>query len=171
MTSIDGASTQGAEAEILWFPESMPGLTLQGGVTYADARYDNFAPTGTADVDRLSGQNFSLAPEWYASGSVSYNGNLDNGMSWLAHLDARWLSEQNTGSDLDPEKQQDAYAIFNGRVGISAEDEAWSLELWGRNLLDEEYVQVGFDGPFQPGSFNAFLGAPRTYGLTLRVRN
>ena len=171
VTSIDGASTQGAEAEILWFPESMPGLTLQGGVTYADARYDNFAPTGTADVDRLSGQNFSLAPEWYASGSVSYNGNLDNGMSWLAHLDARWLSEQNTGSDLDPEKQQDAYAIFNGRVGISAEDEAWSLELWGRNLLDEEYVQVGFDGPFQPGSFNAFLGAPRTYGLTLRVRN
>ena len=80
------------------------------------------------------------------------------------------MSEQNTGSDLDPEKVQDAYAIFNGRVGIGAEDESWSLELWGRNLLDEEYIQVGFDGPFQSGSFNAFLGQPRTYGLTLRAR-
>ena len=170
VTSIDGAQTQGAEAELLWFPESMPGLTLQGGVTYADATYDEFAPTGTADVDRLSGQNFSLAPEWYTSGSVTYEGNLENGMTWLAHLDGRWVSEQNTGSDLDPEKIQEGYALFNGRVGIGAEDESWRLELWGRNLADEEYIQVGFDGPFQPGSFNAFLGSPRSWGVTFRSR-
>ena len=171
VTSIDGAMTQGAEAEILWLPESMPGLTVQGGVTYADATYDSFAPTGTPDVDRLSGQNFSLAPEWYASGAITYEGNFQNGMTWLAHLDGRWLSEQNTGSDLDPEKVQDAYALFNGRLGLGNQDETWSLELWGRNLLDEDYIQVGFDGPFQSGSFNGFLGQPRTYGLTLRVRN
>ncbi|MHA6288202.1 TonB-dependent receptor [Maricaulis sp. CAU 1757] len=170
VTSIDGASTQGAELELLWLPDEIPGLTMQGGITYADASYDEFSPTGTPDVDRLSGQNFSLAPEWYASGSVTYNGDFDNGMMWLAHLDGRWMSEQNTGSDLDPEKVQDAYAIFNGRVGIGAGDESWSLELWGRNLFDEDYIQVGFDGPFQPGSFNAFLGQPRTYGLTLRAR-
>ncbi|RKQ95666.1 TonB-dependent receptor [Maricaulis maris] len=171
VTSIDGAMTQGAEAEILWLPESMPGLTVQGGVTYADATYDEFAPTGTPDVDRLSGQNFSLAPEWYASGALTYEGDFENGMTWLAHLDGRWMSEQNTGSDLDPEKVQDAYALFNGRLGLGNQDETWSLEVWGRNLLDEEYIQVGFDGPFQSGSFNAFLGQPRTYGVTLRVRN
>lgn len=170
VTSIDGASTQGAEMELLWLPESMPGLTMQGGVTYADASYDEFAPTGTPDVDRLSGQNFSLAPEWYASGSATYNGTFGDNMTWLAHLDARYMSEQNTGSDLDPEKIQEAYTLFNGRVGIGAADESWSLELWGRNLTDEDYIQVGFDGPFQAGSFNAFLGTPRTWGLTLRAR-
>ncbi|WP_339745359.1 TonB-dependent receptor [uncultured Maricaulis sp.] len=170
VTSIDGASTQGAEMELLWLPESMPGLTMQGGVTYADATYNEFAPTGTPDVDRLSGQNFSLAPEWYASGSATYNGTFGQDMTWLAHLDARYLSEQNTGSDLDPEKVQGAYTLFNARVGIGSADESWSLELWGRNLTDENYIQVGFDGPFQPGSFNAFLGTPRTWGLTLRAR-
>ena len=170
VTSIDGASTQGAELELLWLPESMPGLTMQGGVTYADASYDEFAPTGTPDVDVLSGQNFSLAPEWYASGSATYNGTFGDNMTWLAHLDARYLSEQNTGSDLDPEKIQEAYTLFNGRVGIGSADQTWSLELWGRNLTDEEYIQVGFDGPFQSGSFNAFLGTPRTWGLTLRAR-
>ncbi|WP_417491814.1 TonB-dependent receptor [Maricaulis sp.] len=170
VTSIDGASTQGAEMELLWLPESMPGLTMQGGVTYADASYDEFAATGTPDVDRLSGQNFSLAPEWYASGSVTYNGTFGEDMTWLAHLDARYMSEQNTGSDLDPEKMQEAYTLFNGRIGIGAADETWSLELWGRNLTDEDYVQVGFDGPFQSGSFNAFLGTPRSWGLTLRAR-
>ncbi|MGK0266785.1 MAG: iron complex outermembrane receptor protein [Maricaulis sp.] len=170
VTSIDGASTQGAELELLWLPDAMPGLTMQGGVTYADATYNEFAPTGTADVDRLSGQNFSLAPEWYASGSVTYNGTFGEDMTWLAHLDGRYLSEQNTGSDLDPEKIQEAYTLFNGRVGIGAADESWSLEVWGRNLTDEEYIQVGFDGPFQPGSFNAFLGTPRSWGVTLRAR-
>tara|TARA_R110002096_G_scaffold131326_1_gene281103 strand:- start:399 stop:2882 length:2484 start_codon:yes stop_codon:yes gene_type:complete len=170
VTSIDGASTRGGEMELLWLPESIPGLTMQGGVTYADATFNEFAPTGTADVDRLSGQNFSLAPEWYASGSATYNGTFGSGMTWLAHLDARYLSEQNTGSDLDPEKIQEAYTLFNGRVGIGAADESWSLEVWGRNLTDEEYIQVGFDGPFQADSFNAFLGTPRTWGVTLRAR-
>ena len=171
VTSIDGAQSQGAEMELLWLPESIPGLTVQGGMTYADATYDTFAPTGTPDVDRLSGQNFSLAPEWYTSGSISYEGRFNNGRSWMWHLDGRYVSEQNTGSDLDPEKIQDAYTLFNGRVGIGAADDSWSLELWGRNLTDEDYIQVGFDGPFQSGSFNAFLGTPRTWGLTLRARH
>lgn len=170
VTSVPGASTQGAELEMLWFPREIDGLTLQGGITYADATYNEFPATGTPDVDRLSGQNFSLAPEWYASGAITYEGVLENGLGWLAHLDGRWLSEQNTGSDLDPEKVQDGYAVFNARVGIGSLDDSWNLELWSQNLTDEDYIQVGFDGPFQAESFNAFVGRPRTYGVTLRVR-
>ncbi|MBW8733844.1 MAG: TonB-dependent receptor, partial [Asticcacaulis sp.] len=45
----------------------------------------------------------------------------------------------------------------------------WSLELWGRNLTDVTYYQVAFAAPFQSGSYDAFLGTPRTVGLTLRV--
>ncbi|WP_417476993.1 TonB-dependent receptor [Maricaulis sp.] len=170
VTSIDGASSHGGELELLWLPEALPGLTMQGGVTYANAAYDEFAPTGTADVDVLSGRNFSLAPEWYASGGATYNGTFGDNMTWLAHIDARYMSEQNTGSDLDPEKVQEAYTLFNGRVGIGSADESWSLELWGRNLTDEDYLQVGFDGPFQPGSFQASIGTPRSWGITLRAR-
>ena len=53
------------------------------------------------------------------------------------------------------------------------------VELWATNLTDTDYVQVGFDGPLQNVSplpnnpfntFNAFPGAPRMYGATLRVR-
>ena len=67
----------------------------------------------------------------------------------------------------------------NARFGIGAQDQRWMLEFWGTNITDEEYVQVGFDGPLQNVSpapnnpfntFNAFLGAPRMYGMTLRVR-
>jgi iron complex outermembrane recepter protein len=43
------------------------------------------------------------------------------------------------------------------------------LEAWAQNLTDEEYYQVVFDATLQTGTLNAYLGAPRTYGLTLRM--
>ena len=43
--------------------------------------------------------------------------------------------------------------------------------------FDKDYLQVGFNGPFQVDEnndaisvYDAFLGAPRTYGVTLRMR-
>ena len=69
--------------------------------------------------------------------------------------------------------------LLNGRVGIGGQDEKWMVELWGLNLTDEDYYQVAFDATLQgsstsPGvstsTINAFLGAPRTYGLTARFK-
>ena len=65
---------------------------------------------------------------------------------------------------------QPAYTLYNGRLSIGAPDESWSLELWGQNLTDELYYQVAFSAPFQAGSYKAFLGQPRTVGLTLRLK-
>ncbi|HEX8471986.1 MAG TPA: TonB-dependent receptor, partial [Brevundimonas sp.] len=86
------------------------------------------------------------------------------------------LSDYNTGSDLHPSKAQDSYTLVNARIGIGAESGRWALEAWAQNLTDEDYLQVGFNGPFQVDEnndaisvYNAFLGAPRTYGLTLRL--
>ncbi len=44
------------------------------------------------------------------------------------------------------------------------------VEAWSMNITDEEYVQVIFDAPAQTATYNAFLGAPRTYGLTARFK-
>lgn len=92
----------------------------------------------------------------------------------LAYLDARWVDDQNTGSDLRPSKLQPAYTLVNGRIGVGSSDQRWSLELWARNLFDEDYAQIMFDAPLQQGTSGptqgAFLGDPRTYGVTLRAR-
>ena len=54
----------------------------------------------------------------------------------------------NTGSDLLPQKTQEAYAIVNGRIGIQG-GRRWSLELWAQNLFNKNYQQVAFNSPFQ----------------------
>ena len=56
------------------------------------------------------------------------------------------------------------------RARPELEDGNWMLELWSQNLTDRDYYQVAFDATYQPGGVNAFLGAPRTVGLTLRKR-
>ncbi|WDJ96430.1 hypothetical protein JH262_12160 [Xanthomonas campestris pv. incanae] len=44
------------------------------------------------------------------------------------------------------------------------------VEAWAENLGNVTYRQVAIDAPLQAGSWNAFLGAPRTFGMTLRLR-
>ena len=54
-------------------------------------------------------------------------------------------------------------------IGIRADDDRWSILLWGRNLFDKQYaVGVGAAGTVSP--FVKVLGDPRTYGITLRGR-
>ena len=100
------------------------------------------------------------------------------------------MTEYNTGSDLLPFKEQDGFATVNGRITLGTEDERWTAEFWVQNLTDEEYVQVAYNAFLQGSAFqttvqpngtfynpaldtqtyNAFLGAPRTYGATLRFK-
>ncbi|MDP3592775.1 MAG: TonB-dependent receptor, partial [Phenylobacterium sp.] len=84
-------------------------------------------------------------------------------------VNAKYQSSYNTGSNLDPVKNQPGFTLVNARVGIGPDDKSWQVEAWAQNIFDEYYTQVGFDAVAQTGSYNAFLGMPRTYGMTLRL--
>ncbi|HEY4555059.1 MAG TPA: TonB-dependent receptor [Lysobacter sp.] len=179
--SIPEVISKGIDTDLLWSPRR--GLLLQGGLTYADTRYgdevaggDFVAPTG--NLYKLPGSQISFAPYWSGSASITYEHGFGSDLIARYNLGAKYMSEHNTGSDLDVEKRQEAYTVVNARVAFGARDRGWAVELWAQNLLDTDYVQVGFDAPLQnvspvPGnpfnSYNAFLGAPRTYGVTFRV--
>ncbi len=179
--SIPEVVSKGIDTEVLW--QATDGLMLQGGVTYADTRYGDNIPGGdfvapTGALYKLPGNRVSFAPYWSAAGSATYEMDIGNSLVARFNLGAKYMSDYNTGSDLDVEKVQDSFTVWNARIGFGARSKRWMVELWGLNLTDEEYVQVGFDAPLQNvspapnnpfNSFNAFLGAPRTYGMTLRV--
>jgi iron complex outermembrane recepter protein len=165
--SIPEVKSVGVDADILW-QTKVKGLMLQGGVTYADTRYgEDLLPD--ADLFLLPGSRISFAPYWSGTASVTYEWDFGASHVGRFNIGAKYMSEHNTGSDLDPQKIQSAYALVNARFGIGSNDKRWMLEFWGQNLTDKTYTQVGFDAPLQTGSWNAFLGAPRTYGMTLRL--
>ncbi|HYI43266.1 MAG TPA: TonB-dependent receptor, partial [Sphingomicrobium sp.] len=185
-----GVRSRGVELEV--FARPMPDLSLNFGTTYVDTRYRNnlVGSDGEAtspQLFQLPGRRISNSAAWTSTGSVTWTPPIGtSGLRGLVYLDARYMSDYNTGSDLDIEKMQDAYTVINGRVGIRGPDDMWAVELWARNLLDKDYVQVGFDAPLQgagttravteglstrsTGLFGAFIAEPRTFGLTLRAR-
>jgi outer membrane receptor protein involved in Fe transport len=187
--SIPELNSTGVDMDMLWFTP-VEGLTLNGGLTYSDTTYGDFTaadlvnPARFGPLSLLPGAQMSFAPEWSVTGGMAYERSLGNGLMGRFNLSAKYSSEYNTGSDLLPAKMQDAFTLVNGRIGFGAEDRSWMLEGWGQNLTDEEYYQVVFNAPLQGTAFasipydpatdtqtyNAFLGAPRTWGVTLRVR-
>jgi len=197
--SIPELTSRGVDADMLWFTP-IEGLSLQGGVTWTEAQYGNFTaadltnPGNFPQLSLLPGATASFAPEWSASLSVNFDRSIGNGMRVGFSLAGKYMSDYNTGSDLLPYKQQDAFTTLNGRIMVGSEDERWTFEFWGQNITDEEYTQVGFNAPLQGSAFqstptasgpyagtyynpaldtqtyNAFLGAPRTYGATLRFK-
>ncbi|HEY0626750.1 MAG TPA: TonB-dependent receptor [Allosphingosinicella sp.] len=185
-----GVLSQGIELEITGSP--MRNLRLTGGYTYADTKYrKNLIGSSTGEaldpaLFLLSGDNLSNAPEHVLTGSFAYTPPIGaSGLSGLLYVDGRYTSAFNTGSDLFPEKEQEAFFLMNARVGVRGPDDRWAVELWAQNLLDEDYQQVAFNTPVQGARsraqvqafggvgnqlFSSFLAEPRTYGLTLRGR-
>ncbi|MBC9031513.1 TonB-dependent receptor [Sphingomonas sp. JC676] len=182
-----GVVSKGIEIEMGMTP--VRDIHANFGMTYADTRYANNlvgsrsgAPLDPA-LRLLPGDNMSNAPQFVVTSSLAWTPSIGRGLRGLAYIDARLSDDYNTGSDLFPQKEQDSFVVVNGRIGISSENQLWSLEVWGQNLTKANYMQVGFSSPFQavsttptagyPGGsqiFSSFLSEPRTYGVTLRSR-
>ncbi|MGQ9425791.1 TonB-dependent receptor [Gilvimarinus sp. F26214L] len=172
VVTLDEVTSQGVEVDLR--TTIGDNLSLTAGLLWNEAEYaDDVTRSDGAPATNLAGQQMTHAPEWSATGAATYDFQLGN-LNAFAHLDFRFTDEHNTGSDLDPEKVQDAFTVWNGRVGVRSADETWTAELWARNLTDEDYYQVVFDSPSQNfagvqplESYSAYLGDPRTFGVTV----
>ncbi|CAN5317068.1 TonB-dependent receptor [soil metagenome] len=186
--SIPEVTSQGVDVDFIWFTP-VHGLSVQSGFSYAKTEYgkDKVPNDPTNALLLLPGSRLSLAPKYSASGSLTYEHPVGDSLKARFNVGAKYSSDYNTGSDLFPPKMQKAYTLVNARVALGAADDKWTVELWGQNLFDEKYTQVGFNGTLQGSSgitpastayipandtitYNAFLGAPRTYGMTLRAK-
>jgi outer membrane receptor protein involved in Fe transport len=167
VASVPKVISKGIDADFVWFTP-VEGLSLNGGVTYAETYYPKSTPIFLGG--NLPGARLSLAPLWSASLGISYEHHVTDDLVGRIAVNSKSVTGFNTGSDLDPVKNQPGYTVVNARIGLSPENRAWSLEAWAQNLFDDSYYQVAFASVLQSGSYDAFLGQPRTYGMTLRFK-
>ena len=176
--SIPELTSQGFDLDFRYLPESLEFLTLQGGVTFAETQYGEFDAAAQGLSTRLSGGTIGFAPRWSGSFAATIDSEFVGGWDARWNLSSRFNSSYNTGSDLDPQKEADGFALFNARASFSKDDSPISIDLWAQNLFDEDYIQVAFNTPLQSGTdpatglgtgISTFLSPPRTYGVTLRA--
>ena len=58
-------------------------------------------------------------------------------------------------------------STFNAATGVKF-DNGFAVQIWGRNIFNDEYVSTVFPGVLQTGVINGYMNAPRTYGINLR---
>ena len=84
---------------------------------------------------------------------------LGSSMNFVGNVTAAYSDEYYTDGTLDPAAEQDSYTRVSARLGLESSDGKWDVSVIGRNLTEEEVLDVT-----QPlfGYYLGYLGAPRT---------
>jgi iron complex outermembrane receptor protein len=167
VTDISNAATakiDGVELETVARPTHA--LTLMGNLSWLDARYDKFpgaSGTGGVVID-ASGNRLNASPEFQGSLSAQYDWSLPKGAGLSLRAEGSWQAREYFVASNDPAQSQKAYGLLNGSLAYDFPDGRTQISLWGKNLLDEEYVTATATiSPVVSGR----PGDPRTVGVRL----
>jgi outer membrane receptor protein involved in Fe transport len=155
------AKTYGAELEQTF--KVSPDLTWTAAGMYLPvASFGQSALLGAP----LSGRRFANAPTFTGQTALDARHPITGDLAITGRLQLLYSGNQytNTADDLT----QGGYALVNTSLGLTSLRSNWTAELWAQNLLDKRYVTQHFETPLQTGTINAYVGDPRTFGITLR---
>lgn len=157
-------STTGIEFDSVYRP--FDGITVLFAGTILDPIYDSFVGASGVDgpVD-LSGTKPAGIHERAFSFGVKYEFDLESGAFGYVRADYLHESEVRLVGNVPPEMTREVGTI-NASAGLSW-DNGVSMQLWVRNLNNDEYFFSAFPPPIQAGSFNAYPNQPRSVGLSV----
>lgn len=173
----NAAKTEGKGLEVDFAYKPSENWLISGGATWQDVNYDQF-PDGpitiaqsvagqAANTNDLSGQRVVMASDLSASILVAYSQPINDDLEFTAAVNGSYRSDFFRQSANEPLSEQDIKAL-NASIGIGSQDGNWALELWGKNLTDDESY-ASFASTFQTNSLSSFIQTPpRTYGLTAK---
>lgn len=192
------ATIRGAEASLQARIGSYLNASL--GVSYIDATYDNalvdsfknfpsFLPRGD-----VAGNQILRQSPWQLAASLGYKAPVSESLDWYLRGDLSYRDEQfadATNQAITPDQTK-----LNMQIGLQGD--AWTVELWGRNLTNEDgpsaaYRDVYFSntlpdgtyfrtppgttpagsngrGTFFPWRYSVSYPTLREYGVTLRYK-
>ena len=115
----------------------------------------------------LSGRRFAQAARWAGNLAANASHSLNESIAVTARAALQYTGRVYT--DTSSTYQIGSVTLLNAGLGIEAVNRKWSIESWCLNCADRRYYIVTFPVPLQTGTENAYVGAPRTFGLTLRA--
>lgn len=178
----------GFEIESTWLPTDSMEVNLSWA--YVNAEYKTFTGgncwvaytwhTGVDDPGRQnptdnfcdrSGDRPGGEPENYLVLSVKQEFELTDDIYAYVQGEYSYTSDIILDGSNDPYAIQDSYNLLNLRFFMNFSDYDMDVIIWGRNVLDEEYInRTNFNAPIQEGKLNAYMSEPATYGITVKKR-
>jgi len=136
---------------------------------YLDTQYDEFRETLNGEVVDLSGNTFRLAPEHTFAIGLDARHGLHSGWELFGNANYSYRADYFFNNDNLSTEQQEAFGLLDLRAGIESPDGKYRFEIYGENVLDEEWNRdIGNAGKLF-GVPTAIRANPAFYGARLRV--
>ena len=164
-TNGGNATAKGVEASITG--ELATGLVLFANYAWTHARFDDRDDDGNPQL--YAGHRFRLTPDHAAAIGLDWRVPM-GAASFYLRPSYSWKSKVFFEDENTPGLEQDAYGIFNLRMGVTLADGRWDIGVWGSNLTGEDYLIDAGNTGRQFGTPTFVAGQPRAYGITAKVR-
>ncbi|WP_373078439.1 TonB-dependent receptor [Zhongshania sp.] len=137
-----------------------------------EARFGESEALDIASLGILSGREFAQAPEIVGNLSLTMDQPISDTLSLRGRIGGSYSGEQYTNPANN--EKRDAQIEYSATLGLASNRSGIAVNIWCQNCSDERYVTQHFNTPLQggisgsPDDHNAYVAAPRTYGVTLR---
>lgn len=158
------ATSRGIEVENQF--QLTDNLRLDFALNYLDAEFDEI---DNPFLTYLVGRETPRAPKWSSALALNYVTAVSDHLLLVGRAAGTYMGKHFVGADTPLEQKQGAYLVSNASIGLRSANDRWEVIAWCTNCTDETYRTIFFNSTFQPGSFSAYLNAPRQYGLTFRA--
>ena len=136
-------------------------LTFNADATWIPHAQYGVDPT----IDQhLSGSRFRFAPKLTANAGLTLDQPLTDTVDLLARVQYQYASSQY--DNVAANNIQGPVGLLNANLGVKI-DRRYTIEAWVQNLTNKTYATQVFETPLQTGTQNAYMGAPRTFGVRL----
>lgn len=164
LQNIPKSNVRGAEVEATLRP--IEGLTLRGGATYIKSKVSRsfVTPDPLGNQVDINGESFPNTPRWQAVGDAEYTFKVGDDVRLFVGGNFSYRSTSNAAFGENPLFRLKAYTLIDLRAGIGADDDKWTVTLWGRNIANTFYwtnVNYAVD------AISRAPGMPATFGVTL----
>lgn len=150
-------------------------VTLYGSASYADGKNVEFTRAPAAPEDTggpqfvdISGSRLAGLSRWAFSAGGEYSRRIGGTREIFGGADMTNRSEFSSNPTPSDYLIIPGYGLVNARIGFRPSSR-WSVSIWARNLLDEDYYEMMTGVGGNTGIWVGFLGDPRTFGVTLRT--
>jgi iron complex outermembrane recepter protein len=116
----------------------------------------------------ISGQRFKFASELAANVALSIDQPITDQFNFTGRIALNYSSSQFI--DLTSAAKRGDLALLNATIGVHNSSDTWGLEAWVQNLGNAFYFATVFPTPLQTGDQSAYVGNPRTFGITARAK-
>ncbi len=161
--------------EVDFYGRPLPGLRLNGGITYDNATYGGFLSECTSvcvGAANVKGNPLANAPRWQMNTGGEYSRSLFDGLEGFGAADVSWRSDVSSSPVSDRNEVIRGYALVNARLGIRSEDGHYGLAFFARNLFDKRFASIIFPDPVSGGANYDQAFSPdafRTLGASIDI--